>query len=307
MTGFDLSSVFSTVADAIPEHTLLVWRNRHYTYGEINTRADGVAQYLTSRGLGCHTERKDLQGHQSGQDHLGIYLRNGNQYLESMIAEFRARVAPFNVSYRYVEDELVDLLENADARLVYAAEFAPKVAAIRDRLPRLQVLIQVGDHTGNPLLPGALDYESLTTTASPASGMPTPSPDDLYILYTGGTTGMPKGVLWRQHDIFLSSMGGRPFGSQYPLASYAELAAQASQTTGARSVLMLPPVHARRRPMGELPCHHHGWPHRDPRRRRTPAPRPSAAAGRTRKSSEHSRGRGCDRPALTRRNRNGHL
>lgn len=242
MTGFDLSSVFSTVADAIPEHTLLVWRNRHYTYGEINTRADGVAQYLTSRGLGCHTERKDLQGHQSGQDHLGIYLRNGNQYLESMIAGFRARVAPFNVSYRYVEDELVYLLENADARaLVYAAEFAPKVAAIRDRLPRLQVLIQVGDHTGNPLLPGAVDYESITTTAAPACGMPTPTPDDLYILYTGGTTGMPKGVLWRQHDIFLSSMGGRPFGGQYPLASYAELAAQASQTPGALSVLMLPP------------------------------------------------------------------
>lgn len=242
MTGFDLSSVFSTVADAIPEHTLLVWRDRHYTYGEINARADGVAHYLTSRGLGCHTERPQLADHQSGQDHLGIYLRNGNQYLESMIAGFRARVAPFNVSYRYVEDELIYLLDNADARaLVYAAEFAPKVAAIRERLPQLEVLIQVGDHSGNPLLPGAVDYESITATAAPASGMPAPTPDDLYILYTGGTTGMPKGVLWRQHDIFLSSMGGRPFGSQYPLASYAELAAQAGQTPGALSVLMLPP------------------------------------------------------------------
>lgn len=242
MTGFELSSVFSTVADAIGEHTLLIWRDKHYTYRDINSRVDGVAHYLASRGLGCHTERHHLPGHQSGQDHLGIYLRNGNHYLESMIAGYRARVAPFNVSYRYVEDELIYLLDNADARaLVYAAEFAPKVAAIRDRLPQLQVLIQVPDHSGNPLLPEAVDYESVTTTAAPASGMPTPTPDDLYILYTGGTTGMPKGVLWRQHDIFLSSMGGRPFGSQYPLASYAELAEQASQSPGALSVLMLPP------------------------------------------------------------------
>lgn len=243
MTGFDLSSVFATVADAIPEETLLVWRDRRYSYGQINARVNGVARYLSSRGLGCHTERAQLAGHQSGQDHVGIYLRNGNQYLESMIAGFRARVAPFNVSYRYVEDELIYLLDNADARaLVYAAEFAPKVAAIRDRLPQLQVLIQVGDHSGNALLPGAVDYESITTTALPAGGMPTPTPDDLYILYTGGTTGMPKGVLWRQHDIFLSSMGGRPFGSQYPLASYAELAAQAGRSPGALSVLMLPPL-----------------------------------------------------------------
>ena len=88
------------------------------------------------------------------------------------------------------------------------------------RLPRsaigyrnLQVLIQVADHSGHDLLPGAVDFETTLATPAPAAGMPTPSGDDLYILYTGGTTGMPKGVLWRQHDIFLSSMGGRPFGS----------------------------------------------------------------------------------------------
>ena len=243
MTGFDLSSVFSTVAAAIPDQTLLVWRDRPYSYCEIDARAHGVARYLAARGLGCHTERAQLQGHQSGQDHVGIYLRNGNQYLEAMIAGFRARVAPFNVSYRYVEDELCYLLDDADAHaLVYAAEFAPTVEAIRERLPLLQVLVQVADHSGNALLPGAVDYESITTTVAPTAGMPTPSPEDLYILYTGGTTGMPKGVLWRQHDIFVSSMGGRPFGSLTALTSYAELAAQASQSPGALSVLMLPPL-----------------------------------------------------------------
>lgn len=126
-----------------------------------------------------------------------------------MIGSYRARVAPFNVSYRYVEEELLYLLKDSNARaVIYNAEFAPRVAAIRDQLPNLAVLIQVADESGNELLPGAVDYETILKTPAPQAGMPTPSGDDLYILYTGGTTGMPKGVLWRQHDIFLSSMGG---------------------------------------------------------------------------------------------------
>jgi 3-oxocholest-4-en-26-oate---CoA ligase len=195
-----------------------------------------------------------LAGHESGQDHLGIYLRNGNEYLEAMIGSYRARVAPFNVSYRYVEEELVYLLADSKARaLVYPAEFAPRVAAIRDRLPALEVLIQVADHSGgqersdpgngsgNGLLPGAVDFETILATPAPKQGMPTPSGDDLYILYTGGTTGMPKGVLWRQHDIFLSSMGGRPFAADHALASYDELAEKARGGAGAMSTMMIPP------------------------------------------------------------------
>lgn len=239
---FDLSSVFATVATAIPDHTALLWRGRRLTYAELDGRIDGVAHYLASMGLGCHTERGDLGGHESGQDHIGLYLRNGNEYLESMVAAYRARVAPFNVSYRYVEEELLYLLNDSKATaVVYNAEFAPRVAAIRDRLPHLKVLIQVADHTGNELLPGAVDYESLVSTPAPAAGMPTPTGDDLYILYTGGTTGMPKGVLWRQHDIFISAMGGRPFGSSEALSSYAEIAERAKAAAGAMSLLMLPP------------------------------------------------------------------
>ncbi|WP_197382553.1 acyl-CoA synthetase [Mycolicibacterium mengxianglii] len=239
---FDLSTVFATVAAAIPEHTALMWRDLRLTYRELNSRVDGVANHLASVGLGCHTERAALAGHESGQDHLGLYLRNGNEYLESMVAAYRARVAPFNVSYRYVEEELVYLLTDSSATaLVYNAEFAPRVAAIRDRLPHLRVLIQVADHTGNDLLPGAVDYESIVATPAPADGLPTPTGDDLYILYTGGTTGMPKGVLWRQHDIFISAMGGRPFGSSTALTSYTEIAERAKAAAGAMSLLMLPP------------------------------------------------------------------
>jgi fatty-acyl-CoA synthase len=240
---FNLSDVFGAVAKSIPDETFLVWRDRRMTYAEVDARVDGFANYLASVGLGCHTERDGLAGHESGQDHLGIYLRNGNEYLEAMIGGFRARVAPFNVSYRYVEEELLYLLTDSKSRaLVYPSEFAPRVAAIRDRLPHLTVLIQVADDSGHELLPGAVDFASVVATPPPPGGMPTPTGDDLYILYTGGTTGMPKGVLWRQHDIFLSSMGGRPWGSDQTLASYEELAAKASASPGVMSILMIPPL-----------------------------------------------------------------
>ena len=241
-TSFNLSTVFSTVAETIPDHTFLIWRDRRLTYAETDARIDGLARYLTSVGLGCHTERDALGGHESGQDHLGIYLRNGNEYLEAMTGSYRARVAPFNVSYRYVEEELVYLLTDSKARaLVYPSEFAPRVAAIRERVGGLDVLIQVADESGNALLPGAVDYETILATPEPAGGMPTPSGDDLYILYIGGTTGMPKGVLWRQHDIFLSSMGGRPWGADAFTASYAELAEKARAAAGAMSIVVIPP------------------------------------------------------------------
>jgi fatty-acyl-CoA synthase len=241
---FGLSTIFRTVATAIPEQTVLIWRDRRLSYAQLDARIDGIAHYLTQQGLGCHVERDQLQGHESGQDHVGLYLRNGNEYLEAMVAGYRARVAPFNVNYRYVEEELLYLLADAKARvLVYAAEFAPHVQSVRGRLPELEVLIQVADDSGNQLLPDAVDFESITATPEPATGMPTPSGDDLYVLYTGGTTGMPKGVLWRQHDIFMSAMGGRPFmaGGQ-ALNSYDDLAEQARTQGGFRSLLLIPPL-----------------------------------------------------------------
>ena len=246
-SGFNLSAVFDTVARAVPDQEVMVWRERRLTYGAMNARVDGLAHHLVAQGLGCHTEREDgaLAGHESGQDHLGIYLRNGNEYLESMVGSYRARVAAFNVNYRYVTDELAYLLADAGTTaLIYHAEFAPRVAAVRDRLPRLRVLIQVADESGNDLLPGAVDYESVLTTPVPASGMPTPTGDDLFILYTGGTTGMPKGVLWRQNDIYVSSMGGTVFGATEPFTSYEEIAAHARAAVEggtAMRMLMVPP------------------------------------------------------------------
>lgn len=242
MPGFNLSTVFDTVSRAVPDQEVLVWRDRRFTYAQINARMDGVAHFLVEQGLGCHTERAELAGHESGQHHLGIYLRNGNEYLETLVGAWRARVAPYNINYRYVEEELLYLLNDAKTdALVYAAEFAPQVASLLEQVPGLKLLVQVADDSGNALLPGAVDYESIVATPAPAGGMPEPDGDDLFIMYTGGTTGMPKGVIWRHDDVFISAMGGLPFGTTEPYASYDDIAQAARDANGGVTLLMLPP------------------------------------------------------------------
>ena len=241
-TQFNLPDVFDTVARVHPERDCLIWGDTHITFSQMVDRSSRLGAYLRSRGLGAHTERDQLAGHESGQDHLGIYLYNGNEYVEAMIGAFRARVAPFNVNYRYVADELHYLLDNAGCRaLVYHAAFAPTLAEVLDRLPRLEVLIQVPDDSGNELLPGAVDYETALAESEPSLDVQ-PSPDDLYILYTGGTTGMPKGVLWRQHDIFMSAMGGRNILTQEAVETYDDVAAQARAFENGLKFLILPPL-----------------------------------------------------------------
>ena len=214
-SNFNLAEINEAIAAAIPERECIVWRERRYTWGEFNARTRRLANFLRSRGLGCHRERGELDNFRSGQDHLGIYLFNGPEYLEAMVGSYKARVAPFNVNYRYIDNELLYLLNDADARaLVYHARFAPNVQRIRDQLPQLELLLQVADDSGNALLPGAIDYDHALAASSPERPEVTWSPDDLYILYTGGTTGMPKGVLWRQEDIFFGALGGHPLGGQ---------------------------------------------------------------------------------------------
>jgi acyl-CoA synthetase (AMP-forming)/AMP-acid ligase II len=241
-TQFNLADAFDTVAGVHPDRECLIWGDKRLTFSQVADRSGRLGTYLRSRGLGAHTERSELAGHESGQDHLGIYLYNGNEYLEAMIGAFRSRVAPFNVNYRYVADELLYLLDNSGCRaLVYHAAFAPTLAEVRDQLPRLEVLIQVPDDSGNDLLPGAVDYETVLAAAEPEIDV-RPTADDLYILYTGGTTGMPKGVLWRQHDIFLSAMGGRNLLTQETVGSYDDVAAQARAFAEPLKFFVIPPL-----------------------------------------------------------------
>lgn len=228
-TNFNLAEISEAIGRTIPERECLVFRDRRLTWAEFTARTRRLGNYLLRCGLGLREERAGLRNFESGQDHLGIYLYNCPEYLETMVGAYKARVAPFNVNYRYVDDELIYLLNDADARaLVYHARFAPNVARIRGALPHLRVLIQVADGSGQALLPGAVDYEEALAGVSAERPAVTWSPDDLYILYTGGTTGMPKGVLWRQEDIFFAALGGTPtFGPRFASVEAVAAAAQA--------------------------------------------------------------------------------
>ncbi|OBH52610.1 acyl-CoA synthetase [Mycobacterium sp. E2479] len=243
-TTFTVPAVAKAVAAAIPDRELIVQGNRRYTYRQVIERSNRLAAYLHSRGLGCHTERSALSGHQVGQDLLGLYAYNGNEFVEALLGSFEARVAPFNVNFRYVKSELQYLLADSGATaLLYHAAFAPRVAEILPDLPQLRVLIQIADDSGNELIYGAIDYEAALASAPPDPPPVQHSPDDLYVLYTGGTTGMPKGVLWRQHDIFMTSFGGRNLMTGEPSNSIEEIVERAASGPGTKLMILPPLIH----------------------------------------------------------------
>ncbi|UXA19638.1 acyl-CoA synthetase [Mycobacterium sp. SMC-4] len=242
-TQFTVPAAADAIAAAIGDREFIVQGDRRLTYAQVVARSNAVARFLHAQGLGCRTERAQLGGHEVGQDLLGIYAHNGPEYVEGMLGAWRARVAPFNVNYRYVKSELQYLLADSGATaLLYHAAFAPRLAEVLPDLPQLRVLIQIADDSGNELLPGAVDYDSIISTDSPGAPPPvTPSPDDLYVLYTGGTTGMPKGVLWRQHDIFMASFGGRSLYTGELATTYDEIVARCAESPGT-TLLILPPL-----------------------------------------------------------------
>ena len=241
---FNLAQVFSAVAAANPERDCIVFGHRRFTFAQTDERARRFARALHSWGLGAQRERSELAPYESGQSHLGLYMANCNEFLEAMLGAYKARVAPFNVNYRYVADELVYLLGNARADAVmYHARFAPTLAEALEegRLPAAR-LIHVDDGSGIDPLPGAVRYEELLASVSDEPLDLTPSPDDLYVLYTGGTTGMPKAVLWRQHDIYVNAMGGRVYGTGEVVSSLDEVV-ERSRVEGPGSMTCAPLMH----------------------------------------------------------------
>jgi len=232
-----LSAVHEAIAASRPDEECLIFRDRRLTWGQVTERTRRLANHLVGEGLGCHAERAALAGHESGQDHLAIYLHNGNEYLECMLGALKARVAPFNVNYRYVAEELRYLLNDARATAVVVhSQFAPLLAEVRPDLPELRVILQVADESGNDLLPGAVWYEDALAAASVELPPVEWNPDDLYILYTGGTTGMPKGVMWRNGDAMVECFGGSRAATTPD-----EFVAEAN--TGLRALLAPPFMH----------------------------------------------------------------
>ena len=236
---FNLAQVHEAVESAVPDRECIVFRDRRLTYAQVGDRTRRLANALIDRGLGSVVERTDsrggpaMEGHRSGQDHLALYLHNGNEYLEGMLGAYKARLAPFNVNYRYVAEELEYLLRDAGAKaIIFHSTFAPTLAEVRDRLPDLHVLLQVRDGSDDTLLDGAEWYEDVLASSAPelpAGLRESWSPDDLYILYTGGTTGLPKGVLWRQGDIFVGALGGRRLDNREEWTSIDAISAHAAE------------------------------------------------------------------------------
>jgi acyl-CoA synthetase (AMP-forming)/AMP-acid ligase II len=194
---FNLADMFESVAGAFPERTALVCGGRRLSYAELDERANRLADHLLSRGLG-------------GGDHVGVHLHNGTEFVECMLAAFKIGAVPINVNYRYVAEELRFLFDDADlVALVHQRAFSPQIAPLLPSLPRLRHLITVDDGGGATPPPGSHAYDAALAAAS-ASRQPHPqrSPDDHYVIYTGGTTGIPRGVVWRQEDLFFAGMGG---------------------------------------------------------------------------------------------------
>jgi acyl-CoA synthetase (AMP-forming)/AMP-acid ligase II len=198
---FNLADLFESLADTVGDRIALVCGDRRLTYSELDARANRLAHHLQAAGV-------------KPGEHVGMYLYNGTEYVEGMLACLKIRAVPINVNYRYVEDELRYLFADADlVGVLHQREFAPRIAAIRADVSKLRTLIAVGAGGGDLDGIGSVEYEVALASQSPVRDFDPRSPDDLFIIYTGGTTGMPKGVMWRQEDLFFTGMGGgNPLG-----------------------------------------------------------------------------------------------
>jgi 3-oxocholest-4-en-26-oate---CoA ligase len=232
MTGmeFNIWRVFAAVADAVPNREAVLDGERRFTYGQLAERSCRLASVLARHGLGPYASRSELRDWEIGQDTVGIYTRNRAESVEASLAGYAARCAPFNVNYLYVRDELAYLLNNArTGALIYEGRYAPVLAETLPLLARVPLLLQIADGSGAPLLAGATDYERALAASDPAPPALDHSGDDAYLLYTGGTTGMPKGVIWRQADFWSATLRRGRMSQATSLADVAAIARDRQQ------------------------------------------------------------------------------
>ncbi len=197
-----LADILEVVADAVPDRLALITNGTETTYRVLDERATRLANHLHAQGIGPG-------------DHIGIHATNCPEWVEAFYAAFKIRAVPININYRYVANELRHLYGNSEcAAVIVAPEFGAALDEVSDSLPRLRHRLALGE-----------EYEAALAAASPERDFPERSGDDLYIVYTGGTTGLPKGVMWRQEDIILGASnalrGGRPIESVEQLGTEA--------------------------------------------------------------------------------------
>jgi acyl-CoA synthetase (AMP-forming)/AMP-acid ligase II len=219
---YNLADIFESLVDVIGDREALVCGDRRLTYAELDDRSNRLAHHLLSIGI-------------KPGDHVGVQSYNCTEYVETMIACFKVRAVPVNVNYRYVEEELLYLFRDADlVALVHDTEFTPRINAVRPDAPMLREFVSIG---AGETPEGAVRFDDAIAAQDNLRGFEPRSADDIYIIYTGGTTGMPKGVMWRQEDLFFAGMGGAdPVGT--PVSSPEEVAERAIN----RGALVMFPV-----------------------------------------------------------------
>jgi len=229
---WNYADVWEEIARAVATRPAQIHGDRVIDWAGFDRRADALARHFLDAGL-------------TRQSKVAAYLYNAPEYLETYFAAFKAGLAPVNTNYRYVAEELTYLFDNADAEaVVFHASFAPTVELIRDKLPAVKTWVAVAQ-SGYPTPGFAVDYESLAERPLGRTVAPWGrSGDDLLILYTGGTTGMPKGVMWRQEDLFfVLGAGGNALLGIPPLESPAEAGARAAAADPAVTIAAAPLMH----------------------------------------------------------------
>ena len=179
--NLDFASVWEMISDIVPENNALICGDEIVSWKDYDDRSSKIASALSNAGLKANSK-------------AGLYLNNSNEYLIGQNAIFKIGGVPINVNYRYVAEELIYLLDNSDSEAVfYHACYSSRIKEIADSLPNIKAWIEVADGTESHF-PDALKYEDLLENSSPMERIHR-DPETVYMLYTGGTTGMPKGVM----------------------------------------------------------------------------------------------------------------
>ena len=194
---FNAADIFEGVVDRIPDREAVVLGSTRLTYKELDSRTNKAANALKKLGI-------------KKGSHIGIYAFNCIEWLEVMLGAYKLCAIPININYRYVEEELKYLIDNADMEAVfYQKQFGAKLNNIKNDLPVLKNFICINDDSkGEDVVNESYDFEKLIVDEDDSRLMVERSGNDKYILYTGGTTGMPKGVVWRMEDVLMTLGGG---------------------------------------------------------------------------------------------------
>lgn len=229
--GFNIADLFERAVDAVPDRTALVCGPRSLTFRELDEEANRLANHLLEQGFGHG-------------DHIGIYGQNSVEWMIAMVAIFKIRAVPININFRYVEDELVYLFDNADlVALVHDREYIDRIEAVTSKVPGLRHFVMIDDDSDlDPARIGAISWADAIADASPERPQLERSDDDRYVIYTGGTTGMPKGVVWRHEDVFFALGGGIDAYTNEPVADGYTLAQKAAASEAPMVALQAPPL-----------------------------------------------------------------